>query len=171
MIADLAKRGSPMMERAASALVLLAALVLGCESSKTALSGAYGDVPYDRISAYRDHRDLVIIYEADGLEGGTNQVARLTLHTDRLEIEPDEELWFVAPEVSPPAGQIERYLTHRGQHGEAVQEPPLPEILRASVIFYQYGEELGSRLHGQFRCEFIDKKHLNGDFDAALGRP
>jgi hypothetical protein len=142
-----------------------------CDPSNQVLTGAYGDLPFDRILAYRDHADLFIVYEKKGGGDGMvpTQVARLMIHTDRLEIKEDEECVFVSPEMATPAGTIERYLTHQNAFGEAVQEPPLPEILNASITFKEYGTEVGDAIQGNFQCVFIDKKHLNGNFEVTLG--
>ena len=162
--------------------LLLATVLAGACQPAGELGGSMGgtfSLQFDRVLAYRLGSELVVVFEAKrdlknpvrpyGFEV-TNQIARLTFHTDRQAIEVGTELAFGGGDASP-ALSVERYVLGEDGEGRFQQEAQLPKLLRATARFDKLPEGTTGTVKGKFDAVFVNQDVLWGDFEAELSAP
>ena len=161
--------------------ILLALLASACMPKGElggSVSGNY-DLRFDRVRAYWLASDLVIIYERDYTpvspttaygDPVVNQIARLTFHSDKQDLETGVEIPYVRDDGPGLGISAERYVLE-DRTGGMVQEPQLPDLFEAHVRFDELSHENDEPLEGEFDCTFIDDRFLWGTFDTSISSP
>ena len=142
------------------------------------ISGNY-DLRFDRVRAYWLASDLVIIYERDYTPSSPttaygdpviNQIARLTFHSDKQDLEKGVDIPYVRAEGPGLGISAERYVLEE-RTGGMIQEPQLPDIFEARVRFDKLGMKDDKPVQGEFELTFIDDRFLWGTFDTSISSP